>query len=682
MFGKLNLAAVSYDNPVVMGGVGIMLGGAVVTVLLISYFGKWSYLWRVWFTSLDHKKIGVMYIVLALIMLLRGFADALMMRTQQLLAEGSHPGFLSPEHYNQIFSAHGTIMIIFMAMPFLTGLMNIVVPLQLGKRDVAFPFLNALSLWLTTAGAALLMLSLAIGKFSTAGWSGYPPYSELRYSAGVGVDYWIWSLMLSGAASTMTGINFVVTIVLERAPGMRLMYMPLFSWTALCTSILMVFAFPALTVATGLLALDRYLDMHFFTNDGGGEMINFINLFWLWGHPEVYIVILPAFGIFSEVISTFSEKKLFGYRSLVYSTLAIMLLSFAVWLHHFFTMGAGPDINAVFGIATMIIAVPTGIKIFDWLLTLYRGRIRFAVPMLWALAFLPTFAIGGVAGVVLAIPPVDFMLHNSEFLVAHFHNMLIPGALFGYLAGYHYWFPKAFGFRLDETWGKLAFWNWLIGFYLAFIPLYGLGLMGMPRRMVHYDQPEWQPLLMVAAAGAGLILIGLGCLAIQLVVSIRKRHVYQDRTGDPWNGRNLEWATASPPPVYNFAALPEVRGRNAFWYMKEQGIVAAPAEHYQAIDLPKNTGAGVLFGASSLLFGFAMVWHIAWLAVAGLLAMLAIIVWRSADDDTEYRLTPAAIGLLEGERFRPAVDSGRAQNAGAHGSESNSMSAYSVKESE
>ncbi|MCK9605641.1 MAG: cytochrome o ubiquinol oxidase subunit I [Methylomonas sp.] len=659
MLGKLSLADIAYDNPIVIGGVVLMTGAALATLLLISYFRKWPYLWRNWLTSLDHKKIGIMYTVLALVMLLRGFADAIMMRAHQVLAEGANRGFLTPHHYDQIFSAHGTIMIIFMAMPFLSGLTNIIVPLQLGKRDVAFPFLNALSLWLTVAGAMLMMLSLAIGEFSTAGWTGYPPFSEIQYSPGVGIDYWIWALMLSGAGSTMTGINFLSTILLDRAPGMTLMRMPLFSWTALCTSILMTLAFPALTVATGLLALDRYLGMHFFTNAGGGNMMNFVNLFWIWGHPEVYIVILPAFGIFSEVISTFSAKRLFGYRSLVYATIAIALLSFTVWLHHFFTMGASANVNAAFGIATMIIAVPTGVKIFDWLLTMYRGRIRFSVPMLWALAFLPSFAVGGATGVLLAVPPVDFMMHNSEFLVAHFHNMLIPGAMFGYLAGYSYWFPKVFGFSLNEKWGKLAFWNWLVGFYLAFMPLYALGLMGMPRRMQHYDNPEWQPFLLVAAIGALLILIGIGCLGIQLLVSIKNRQTNRDRTGDPWNGRSLEWSTASPPPVYNFAVRPEVKGIDAFWYMKQHPLPATRPPRYQEIVLPRNSGAGVLFGAASLLFGFAMIWHIWWLAMAAGLTMLTIIILRSFDDDTEYRLTAAEIEQMERSRYptdRPGAE--------------------------
>ena len=652
MFGKLTLQAFAYDNLIVMGGIGLMLVVGLTLLGLITYYRKWFYLWNEWLTSMDHKRIGIMYIILALVMLLRGFADAVMMRTQQALAVGTNQGFLTPHHYDQVFSAHGTIMVIFMAMPFLTGLINIVVPLQLGKRDVAFPFMNALSLWLTVAGAMLVMVSLAIGEFSTAGWSGYPPYSEIEYSPGVGVDYWIWALMLSGAASTMTGINFLVTILLDRAPGMTLMRMPLFSWTALCTSILMALAFPALTVVTALLGLDRYLGMHFFTNGNGGNLMNFVNLFWIWGHPEVYILILPAFGIFSEVISTFSGKKLFGYKSLVYATIVIALLSFTVWLHHFFTMGASPNVNAIFGMATMVIAVPTGVKIFDWLLTMYRGRIRFTVPMLWALAFLPTFAIGGATGMLLAVPPIDFMVHNSEFLVAHFHNMLIPGAMFGFLSGYTFWFPKAFGFRLDENWGKLAFWNWLIGFYLAFMPLYYLGLMGMPRRMQHYGNPEWQPFLIVAAMGAFLIFIGINCLIIQLVVSIWKRHENRDPIGDPWDGRSLEWATSSPPPAYNFAVIPEVRCIDAFMDLKEKGVAYIRPTSYQAIYLPRNTGIGVIFGGSAFVFGFAMIWHIWWLAMAAGLAMLAAIIVHLFDDDNEHCISAAEIELIEDNRFR------------------------------
>ena len=551
-----------------------------------------------------------MYIVLALVMLLRGFSDAILMRMQQAVAAGTSLGFLPPEHFNQIFSAHGTIMILFMAMPFLVGLMNIAVPLQIGARDVAFPFMNSVSLWLTAAAAALVMVSLGVGEFSKAGWSGYAPLTELKYSPGTGVDYWIWSLQIAGIGSLMTGINFLVTIMKMRAPGMSLMRMPIFVWTTLFTNVLMIFAFPVLTVALALITLDRYLGMHFFTNTLGGNPMMYVNLFWIWGHPEVYIVILPAFGIYSEVVATFSGKRLFGYRSLVYATAAITVLSFAVWLHHFFTMGSGADVNAAFGIATMLIAIPTGVKIFNWLFTMYRGRVRFTTPMYWTFGFLTTFAIGGMTGVLLSVPPADFVLHNSLFLIAHFHNMLIPGTMFGFFAGYAYWFSKATGFTLDETWGKRAFWCWAIGFYLAFMPLYVLGFMGMPRRMEHYANLAWQPYLLVAAAGTAIILLGIIFQITQLVVSIRQRHSTRDLSGDPWNGRTLEWATSSPPAPYNFAITPVVHDIDAFEDMKEKGIAHQRPTEYHDIHMPVNTGKGVILGALVFVFGFSMVVHL------------------------------------------------------------------------
>jgi cytochrome o ubiquinol oxidase subunit 1 len=591
-----------------------------------------------------------MYVTLALIMLLRGFVDAIMMRSQQAFALNSD-GYLPPGHFDQIFSSHGTIMIFFMAMPFLTGLINIVVPQQIGTRDVAFPFLNSVSLGLTAAGAALVMVSLVIGKFSTAGWTGYPPYSGVEANPGVGVDYWIWAILISGVGSTMTGINFVVTILKRRAPGMTLMRMPMFTWTAFCTSILMTFAFPALTVVATMLALDRTFGMHFFTNGGGGNMMNYVNLLWIWGHPEVYILILPAFGIFSEVVSTFSAKRLFGYESLVYATASIMLLSFTVWLHHFFTMGSSASVNAFFGVTTMIIAVPTGVKVFDWLLTMYRGRITFHPSMLWTLGFIVTFVIGGMTGVLLAIPPADYLMHNTTFLVAHFHNMIIPGALFGYFAGYMYWFPKAFGFTLDERWGVRSFWCWLIGFYLAFMPLYLLGFMGMPRRMEHYDVAAWQPFLGVAALGAVLVMIGIGCMVMQLVVSFQRREKLVDLSGDPWNGRTLEWLTASPPAPYNFAVLPQVKGIDAFYDMKAQGIAYRKPEPYVDIVMPKNTGAGAVLAGFAFVFGFAVVWHIWWLAIVSGVVMAVVVIVRASDDESEYVLPASEVEKIEQQRY-------------------------------
>ncbi|WP_230970423.1 cbb3-type cytochrome c oxidase subunit I [Nitrogeniibacter aestuarii] len=638
--GRLSLDALPLYSPIAAIGAGVEVLAGLAIVLLIWRKGWWTRLWRDWLTTVDHKKLGVMYVVLALVMLLRGFADAFLMRTQQAIALNSE-GILPPDHFDQIFTAHGTIMIFFMAMPFLVGLLNIVVPLQIGARDVAFPRLNAMSLWMTAAGAALVLLSLVLGTFSTAGWTGYPPYSELATTPDTGVDYWIWSVLIAGVGSTMTGINFLVTILRERAPGMTLMRMPLLTWTALVTSVLMVFAFPALTVSTVMLALDRDLGMHFFTNGGGGNMMNYMNLFWIWGHPEVYILILPAFGIFSEVVATFSRKPLFGYASLVYATAAIGILSFTVWLHHFFTMGASANVNAAFGIATMVIAVPTGVKVFDWLFTMYHGRVRFTAPMLWTLGFIVTFVIGGATGVLLSIPPVDFAMHNSVFLVAHFHNMLVPGALFGYLAGYMYWFPKVFGFRLDERWGKRSFWAWIIGFYLAFMPLYATGIMGMPRRMEHYSNAAWQPLLWVAELGAVFIGIGVLCLAIQLAVSIRHREALRDTTGDPWDGRTLEWATASPPPAWNFDVQPTVHALDELAWRKARHYDATADGAPAPIVMPNDTASGVWLGALAFVFGFAMVWYVWWLAALSLCGLIGFVVFAMFSETPEFRVVDA-----------------------------------------
>ncbi|MEM8563691.1 MAG: cytochrome o ubiquinol oxidase subunit I, partial [Pseudomonadota bacterium] len=650
MLGRLTIDSLPFYSWVAMGGAVFTVLGAVIIALLITVYGKWGYLWREWLTSLDHKRIGIMYIVLALVMLVRGFIDAIMMRAQQAFALNSE-GYLPPDHFDQIFTSHGTIMIFFMAMPFMTGLFNLIVPQQIGTRDVSFPFMNSVGLWLTGAGAGLMLISLVVGEFSTAGWTGYPPYSGLEYSPGVGVDYWLWSIAISGIGSTLTGINFIVTILKRRAPGMTMMRMPLFTWTVFISSVLIAFSFPALTVATSLLLLDRYAEMHFFTNASGGNMMNFINLLWIWGHPEVYILILPAFGVFSEVVATFCRKAVFGYESLVYATAVIGLLSFTVWLHHFFTMGAGANVNAIFGIATMIIAVPTGVKVFDWLFTMYRGRITFHPAMYWTIGFIVTFVIGGVTGVLLAIPPVDYVMHNTVFLVAHFHNMIIPGVLFGYVAGMNYWFPKAFGFELNEKWGIRAFWGWLIGFCMAFMPLYVLGLMGMPRRMETYDVPEWQPLLMFAAMGAVVVLIGIICMVIQLIVSIRDREKTRDLRGDPFNGRTLEWLTSSPAAAYNFAVIPKVEGLDWFWKMKENGTAYQAPQQYSDIAMPKNSAIGVVVGGGGFVFGFAMIWYIWWLAILSLAVMGVALIVRSSMDHTEEIIPAAEVEAIEKQRL-------------------------------
>jgi cytochrome o ubiquinol oxidase subunit 1 len=633
--GKLTWAAVPLGQPIPMAASLFVVISVFGTLALVTWKGWWPYVWREWLTSVDHKRIGVMYVLLALVLLLRGFVDAIMMRSQLAIAAGGAQGYLPPEHYDQIFSAHGTIMIFFMAMPFMVGLMNFVVPLQLGVRDVAFPVLNAVSFWLTASGALLVNISLLVGEFARTGWLAYPPLSELQFSPGVGVDYYLWALQISGVGTLLAGINLVTTILKVRAPGMLYMRMPVFCWTALASNLLIVAAFPILTATFGMLLLDRYAGMHFFTNDGGGNAMLYFNLIWAWGHPEVYILILPAFGIFSEVIATFSGKPIFGYRSMVLATMAIFILSFMVWLHHFFTMGAGANVNAFFGLMTMIIAVPTGVKIFNWLFTLFQGRIRFEVPLLWSLGFMVTFVIGGMTGVLMAVPPADFILHNSLFLVAHFHNVIIGGVLFGGMAGYNYWFPKAFGFTLDKRLGQVSFWCWLIGFYLAFMPLYVLGLLGMTRRMQHYADPSWQPYLIVAEVGALVILCGIIATIAQLVVSIRTRDRRRDLDGDPWNGRTLEWSTASPPPAYNFAALPRVESLDAFWYMKQQGKVG-PEEHYEAIEVPGNSANGFVTAFFAVVTGFAMIWHIWWMAILGIACALVTLLafgWIERVDD-------------------------------------------------
>jgi cytochrome o ubiquinol oxidase subunit 1 len=651
MFGKLTWDAIPFGQPIPLAASLFIVLGVLCILALVTWKGWWPYLWREWLTSVDHKRIGVMYVLLALVLLLRGFIDALMMRSQLAIAAGGAQGYLPPEHYDQIFSAHGTIMIFFMAMPFMVGLMNFVVPLQLGVRDVAFPVLNAVSFWLTASGALLVNISLVVGEFSRAGWLAFPPLSELQFSPGVGVDYYLWALQISGIGTLLAGINLVTTILKLRAPGMTYMRMPVFCWTALASNMLIVAAFPILTATLGMLLLDRYAGMHFFTNDGGGNAMLYFNLIWAWGHPEVYILILPAFGIFSEVIATFSGKALFGYRSMVLATLAICVLSFMVWLHHFFTMGAGADVNAVFGILSMIIAVPTGVKVFNWLFTLYCGRIRFEVPVLWAIGFMVTFVIGGLTGVLLAVPPADFVLHNSLFLVAHFHNVIIAGVVFGGMAGYYYWFPKAFGFTLDRGLGVVSFWCWQIGFFIAFMPLYVLGLLGMTRRMQHYDDLSWQPYLIVAEVGAFVILCGIMATIAQLVVSIRTRERRCDLTGDPWNGRTLEWSTASPAPAYNFAVLPQVESLDAFWGMKQRGP-RAPADRYDSIEVPKNSANGFVTAFFAVVTGFAMTWHIWWLAIAGLTCAVLTLLAFGWMVRAEEEVSGEQLALAERARVR------------------------------
>ncbi len=639
MFGRLTLDAFIH-GPVETGAQLMVVGGAVAVILLLTYFKKWGWLWREWITSVDHKKIGIMYIILSGVMLARGAVDALMMRAQQVVAVGEQVGYLDPNHYSQVFTAHGIIMIFFVAMPLMFGILNYLVPLQIGSRDVAYPFLNSMSFWFTVAGAMLVNLSLIVGEFAATGWLAYPPLSGLQYSPGVGVDYWIWALQVAGVGTLISGINFLVTILKMRAPGMTLMRMPIFIWTSFGSMILVIFSFPILTVTLALLGLDRIFGMHFFTTDLGGSAMMYINLIWAWGHPEVYILILPAFGIFSEVVATFSQKRLFGYVSMVVATILIVFLSFVVWLHHFFTMGASANVNAFFGIMTMAIAIPTGVKVFNWLFTMFRGRIIFATPMLWFMGFLTTFVLGGMTGVLMAIPGVDFQVHNSLFLVAHFHNMIIGGVLFGFFAGLSFWWPKIFGYKLHEGLGKAAFWSWIIGFLLAFLPLYLLGLMGMTRRLSQVDE-VFQPLLIVAAVGACVIAVAIVLQVVQMVVSYLQRK--QNIAGnDPWNGRTLEWATSSPPPEYNFATIPQVKSRDAFWQMKEEMKKSVEegkplqAHGHSAIELPKNTPVGLYVAILSGMFGFAAVWHIWWLVPVCFVAIAALLIVRSFEHEGSH----------------------------------------------
>ncbi len=634
--GRLSWSAFP-TNAITRGGAATVVLGGLAIVALLTFTHRWKWLWKEWLTSQDPKRIGVMYIIVSVVMLLRGLGDVALMRAQQATSVGASKGIVGASQFQQIFSAHGTIMIFFVAMGFLFGLINLVLPLQLGARDVAFPFLNSTSFWLFFSGMALVNLSLVIGDFSAAGWLAYPPLSELKFSPTTGVDYWIWSLEISGVGSLLSGINFLVTILKMRAPGMTLKKMPMFAWSVMGSMTLVAFAFPILTVTLTLLALDRTIGTHFFTAGAGGNAMMYVNLIWAWGHPEVYILILPAFGIFSEIVPTFSRKPLFGYTSMVWAIWAIVFLSFTVWLHHFFTMGAGANVNAFFGIMTAVIAVPTGVKIFNWLFTMYRGRIRFATPMLWFMGFVVMFTIGGVAGVLLSVPAIDYQVHNSLFLVAHFHMMIISGVLFGYFAGLSYWFPKIFGFRLHEGLGKIAFWCWAIGFMLAFTPLYILGLMGATRRLDHYDASlGWQQLFIVAAIGVVFVFLGVAAQVLQLVLSIWQRDQRRDFTGDPWGGRTLEWSIPSPAPEYNFTTIPMVTARDQFWVDKRAGKTAEPK--YEDILVPKNTGAGVWIGGFAFATGFGMIWHMYWLALVGVLGIMVSVIVRACNDEPEYIL--------------------------------------------
>ncbi|MDR6549775.1 cbb3-type cytochrome c oxidase subunit I [Paenibacillus qinlingensis] len=618
-------------DPMILGAqvsIGLSL---VAMVFVLTFFRKWGWLWREWLTSVDHKRIGIMYIICSLLMLFRGGVDALLMRLQLAVPDSQ---FLQPDHYNQIFTTHGVIMILFMAMPLMFGLFNIVVPLQIGARDVAYPFLNSLSFWMFFWGAMLFNVSFVIGGSPDAGWLSYPPLSELSHSPGVGQNFYIWGIQISGIGSLATGINFIVTILKMRTPGMKLMKMPMFTWSVFSSCIMIIFAFPILTVTLALLFLDRFFGAHFFTLDGGGNPMMYINLIWMWGHPEVYIVVIPAFGIFSEIVSTFSKKKLFGYKSMVFAMLIISLLSFFTWAHHFFTMGSGADVNAFFAISTMLIAIPTGAKVFNWLFTMFRGKIRFTTPMLWTIAFIPCFVVGGMTGVLLSVAPADFQFHNSYFLIAHFHQVLIGGVAFGYFAGLYYWWPKMFGFKLNEHLGKWAFWVWNIGFYVCFMPQYFLGLDGMTRRTYTYSwDMGWGPLNMVSTVGGFLMGLGFIFQVWQIAHSIKFRE--QDVTGDPWDARTLEWSIPSPAPLYNFAVLPKAEVADAWWEAK-QGKKQPKPTSYEPIHMPKNSAIPFIISLLWFFAGFGFVWDWMWLTIPSLIGVAICMIARSFSYDTDY----------------------------------------------
>lgn len=632
-------------EPATIGAAIAMPLGAVAVIIALTYFKKWGWLWREWLTSLDAKKIGIMYGAVAILMLVRGVADAFMLRSHTAMSQGDKHGLFTPDTFQQVFTAHGTIMIFFVAMGLMFCLINVALPLMLGARDVAFPFLNSVSFWLFAAGMVLVNFALVYGGFSNGGWLGYPPLTELQYNPGPGVDYWIWSLQIAGVGSLLSAINFLVTILKHRAPGMTLMKMPIFSWSVLVTSVLMMLAFPLLTVSLTLLGLDRLMGMHFFTSDAGGNPMMYINLIWAWGHPEVYILVMPAFGIYSEVVATFSRKALFGYKTMVAALVAIMFFSFLVWQHHFFTMGAGANVNAFFGIMTMIIAIPTGVKIFNWLFTMYRGRIYFNAAMWWFMCFVFTFTIGGVTGVMLAVPGIDFQVHNSMFLVAHFHNTIIGGVVFGFIAGITYWWPKMFGFKLHDGLGKLSALFWQFGFLLTFMPLYALGFMGAVRRIDHYSNPEWLPFFIVSAIGVIVIGIGIGLLVLQIVFSIIKRKKLRDTTGDPWNGRTLEWSVPSPAPFYNFAVTPRVKVIDDWWWQKQYDT--PPSIEYKDIVLPKNSSAGICIGVAAGVASFGLIWHMWWLAALAMVAVVGFVITRTMNDDSEFTVTAKELAKLD-----------------------------------
>lgn len=649
LIGKLEASDLPHEWFTIAGSVGI-IGMLLTVAAFITYKKRWTWLWKEWLTTIDPKKIGIMYFIVGTLMLVRGGMDAIMIWLQQALAGSGH-GYLNAQHFQEVFTAHGNIMVFFVAMGLIFGFVNYIVPLQIGARDLASPFMNTLGFWLYVAGAVMInMFFFFGGEYAATGWLAVAPLSGPEFSPGVGVDYWVWSLQISGIGTTLGGINFIMTILKMRAKGMTLMKMPAFTWGSLASMAMVVTVFPILTMTIFLLFFDRYFGTHFFTTDGGGNQMMYTNLIWMWGHPEVYIIMLPSFGAFTEIVSTFSRKPVAFYKSNVVSLISVATISLLVWLHHFFTMGAGANVNSAFGLATIAIAIPTSALVISWIATMYRGRIRFKTPMLWLMGFMTVFGIGGVTGVLLGIPPIDFQVHNSLFLVAHFHSTAVGGVLFGIFAAFAYWFPKMFGFRLNERIGRYAAWSWIIGFFVAFTPLYILGLMGVTRRLDTYDPATgWQPFFVVAFIGGLIIMLGVILQFIQIMASVMQRKQLADTTGDPWDGRTLEWSLPSPPHEYNFAVIPEVDELDSFWKMKKEG---QPKPIFKDIHMPKGTAAGIYMSLFAFLFGFGFVWEIIWMIAVGTIGIIGVFIVRGFDDNSDYTIPAEEVARIEAERVR------------------------------
>lgn len=610
-----------------------------------------------WLTTVDHKKIGILYLIAGGLFFGIGGIEAILIRLQLIKPMND---LVSAQVFNELITMHGTTMIFLGVMPVIFALMNAVVPLQIGARDVAFPFLNSLGFWTFLFGGLLLNLSWIMGGAPDAGWTSYTPLSTTEYSSTHGVDFYTIGLQIAGLGTLIGGINFLATIITMRAPGMSFMRMPMFTWTSFITSAMILFAFPAITVGLVLLSFDRLLGANFFDVAAGGSPVLWQHIFWIFGHPEVYILILPAFGIISEVIPTFSRKRLFGYSSMVFATILIAFLGFMVWAHHMFTTGLGPVANALFAIATMLIAVPTGIKIFNWLFTMWGGQIRFTSANLFAIGFVPTFVMGGVTGVMLASAPADFQFHDTYFVVAHFHYVIVGGLVFGLFSGLHYWWPKMFGRMLNETLGKWTFWTFAIGFHLTFFVQHFLGLLGMQRRIVSYlPNQNFDTLNFISTIGAILMGVGVLLFLANVVMTARKP---SGVANDPWeDGRTLEWSIPSPPPEYNFKQIPLVRGLDAFWKEKMAGNKEmTPSEPLGPIHMPSPSilpfvmslglfiaGLGFMFSTEEFSNSFmSLIFNKYIVMIVGLVITFAAMIARSVFDDHGYHIETEE---LEGE---------------------------------